>query len=609
MKLRAEVDQYKRSMDDAAKATEKVGTSAEGTSKKADGALSRMMQSAQQNREAWSTVGTTLVAAGGAVTAFGVAALKTGIEYNTLQQTSRAALTSLLGSARAANEQMDKLDAFAKTSPFSKATFIQAQQQMLAFGIETQKVIPYLDAVQNAVAAAGGSNQDIAEIVATMSKIQSSAKITAEDLNEFGGRGVDAATLIGEQMGYTGAQIRESITNGSLGAEEALDALAAGMSQKFAGAADNVKNTFAGATDRVKAAWRDFAAELATPLVDPQGGGALVDFLNGVADAMRNFSKLPEPVKGAITAMSGIAGVSALAAGGLLLLVPRVADTVEGFQKFAPAGSRARDVLSGLGKAAGVATAIYAVAASTGALVDAFTRGEQAVGNNSLQKAIRETVDAGKGLSGLDVALSNTGTFLGMARVEAGSLTEAFDQMLNPSVTDRISGFFDGIPGVTGYMEKLEERVSGVDAALSAMADAGDADTVQALMDMFREAGYSAEDLATLLPQTTDALVGVTAETEKTAASTSTLAGWQQRLAEQMASMDPAAKANADAFAALVDSTSNAGSAFLGAAARICDISDRLLAEQAGRMLLCPGPIPVSFVRTSCGSPGTVVPV
>jgi len=46
-----------------------------------------------------------------------------------------------------------------------------------------------------------------------------------------------------------------------------------------------------------------------------------------------------------------------------------------------------------------------------------------------------------------------------------------------------------------------------------------------------------------------------------------------------------------------------------GAAARICDISDRLLAEQAGRMLLCPGPIPVSFVRTSCGSPGTVVPV
>src|SRR5690606_34746619 len=46
-----------------------------------------------------------------------------------------------------------------------------------------------------------------------------------------------------------------------------------------------------------------------------------------------------------------------------------------------------------------------------------------------------------------------------------------------------------------------------------------------------------------------------------------------------------------------------------GGAARICDISARVLAEQAGRMLLCAGPISVSFVRTSCGSPGTVVPV
>src|SRR5690606_8412077 len=162
-----------------------------------------------------------------------------GIQYNTLQQTSRAALTTLLGSAKAANEQMDQLDAFARTSPFSKAVFIQAQQQMLAFGIETKKVIPYLNAVQNAVAAAGGSNADIAGLVATMSKIQSSAKLTAQDLMEFGNRGVDAASLIGSTMGKTGAQIRAEITAGTLDAGVALDALVDGMNTRFAGAADN----------------------------------------------------------------------------------------------------------------------------------------------------------------------------------------------------------------------------------------------------------------------------------------------------------------------------------------------------------------------------------
>lgn len=284
----------------------------------------KIADSARNNREQWATVGTGLTAVGVAITGIGIAAAKTGIEYNTLQQTTRAALTSLLGSASAANAQMEKLDAFARNSPFAKQTFIQAQQQMLAFGIETKKVIPYLDAVQNAVAAAGGSNADIAGIVATMSKIQSSAKITATDLMEFGNRGVNAADLIGSQMGKTGAQIRTDITAGALSATDALDALAAGMATRFDGAAANVKNTFAGAMDRVKAAWRDFSAELAKPLVDPNGGGALVDLLNWTADAMRNFEKLPEPIKNVTSGLAGLVGVGSLLGGTFMLALPKM---------------------------------------------------------------------------------------------------------------------------------------------------------------------------------------------------------------------------------------------------------------------------------------------
>lgn len=296
-----------------------------GRAKDAVGQLSSdVKKSATSQRAEWQTVGGGLTAVGVAVTGLGAAVLATGIQYNTLQQTSRAAMSSLLGSAQAANAQMDKLDDFARNSPFSKATFITAQQQMLAFGIETQKVIPYLDGVQNAVAAAGGSNADIEGIVATMSKIQSSSKITATDLMEFGNRGVNAADLIGSQMGKTGAQIREDITAGSLSATDALDALAAGMSKTYAGAADNVKNTFAGSLDRVKAAWRDFSAELAKPLVDPNGGGALIDLLNWTADAMRNFQKLPEPVKLTVSALTGLVGVAALAGGTFMLALPRL---------------------------------------------------------------------------------------------------------------------------------------------------------------------------------------------------------------------------------------------------------------------------------------------
>lgn len=358
----------------------------------------KVEESAKSNREAWSRVGTGLTAVGVAITGVGVAALKTGIQYNTLQQTSRAALTSLLGSAQAANAQMDKLDDFARNSPFSKATFITAQQQMLAFGIEAKKVIPYLDGIQNAVAAAGGSNADIEGIVATMSKIQSSSKITATDLMEFGNRGVNAAELIGSQMGKTGAQIREDITAGSLSAEDALDALAKGMTETYNGAADNVKNTFAGSLDRVKAAWRDFSSELAKPLVDPNGGGALVDLLNWTADAMRNFEKLPEPVKATVSALTGLVGVGSLVAGTAILALPKWIAFKDALATFSPAAAGARgglmSIVRFLGGPWGIA--MLAAAATIGVLNSQIQEGR--VKQSELSNSLRTSADSANAL-------------------------------------------------------------------------------------------------------------------------------------------------------------------------------------------------------------------
>lgn len=234
---------------------------------------------------------TTTAAAG-----LGVAALKVGLDYNRMQQTSRAALKSILGSTEAVNEQMGKLDEFASKSPFSKQTFISAQQQMLAFGIETQKVLPYLDAVQQAVAATGGNSQQVGDLAFIMAQISAAGKVTGQDLMQFGQRGVNAAELVGSAMGKTGVEIKESISKGTITADEFLDALAQGMSTKFDGATANIKAQFDGAADRVKAAWREIGATMAKPLIDPSGGGQLVVWTNLFADALRALSKQAIPV-------------------------------------------------------------------------------------------------------------------------------------------------------------------------------------------------------------------------------------------------------------------------------------------------------------------------
>lgn len=235
-------------------------------------------------------------AASVAVTALTTSLFSQGVAYNQLQQTSRAALRTLLGGAEAANAQMDKLDAFARTSPFSKSVFISAQQQLIGFGFEAQKVIPVLTAVQDAVAAVGGSNQQISEIVSILAKIRSSGKLTAEDLNQLGERGLDAATLLGQGFGKSAAEIRSEITKGTVDANAAIDVLVDQMGTKFAGAASNVKETFAGTMDRIKAASRDIGAALAEPFVAKNGGGQAVVWGNQVADVLRAVESHVKPV-------------------------------------------------------------------------------------------------------------------------------------------------------------------------------------------------------------------------------------------------------------------------------------------------------------------------
>lgn len=534
--LSAQVREYIAGMEQAAKATRETGSEAEKLA---------------QQKQALQTLGTGMLAVGGAITAVGAAALKTGIDYNTMQQTSRAALLTMLGSSQAVNEQMAKLDDFARNSPFSKQTFLAAQQQMLAFGIETQKVIPYLDAVQNAVAAAGGSNADIEAIVATMSKIQSSAKITAQDLNEFGNRGVNAAELIGSQMGKTGAEIRSEITAGTLGATEALDALAAGMSERFDGAAANVKQTFEGAMDRVKAAWRDFSAELARPLVDPEGGGMLVDMLNGLADAMRGFEKLPGPVKDTISVLTGVTGAALLAGGTMLLAVPKIAEFRNALRDLNISGSSVSGMLQRMNP---MLLTLAAVQVGQGLVKMRDDMRGLTTEASALETQMRKTGDVSaelnNGLAG--GPLVQFGDDARYAQGNLATLNTAWGDMMASVERSWYGGVleFMSFGAMTTGVGKAQAQIEEFDAAVAALASSGEselaAQQVEVFAEMLREAGWSAEDINDALPEYEAAVARSGGATEEAATAS------ERAASAYMEQADAASKA-ADQVFRLVD--------------------------------------------------------
>jgi len=244
-------------------------------------------------------VGKAAVAAFGAATAavglWAASALTAGLASNALQQRTNMALETMLGSVKASRSQMEALREFAAESPISMPVWIRAQQQMLAFGIETGKVIPMLGAVQDAVVAAGGTEEEIQGAVRALSQMASKGKLSAEELNQLGERGIDAAGVVATAFGTTSADIRAQIEEGSLAVDDFFDGFIRGSEIAYAGAAENLRNTFTGTIDRLKGATRRIGEIFATPLVDPNGGGALVELGNAVADMMKDFENAARP--------------------------------------------------------------------------------------------------------------------------------------------------------------------------------------------------------------------------------------------------------------------------------------------------------------------------
>lgn len=232
----------------------------------------------------------SLAAVGGAgLVAIATKAIMAGKEFNILQQQVRASLTAILGTSAAAEGLLKDVNKLNDTSPFPRSAFLSATQQLVGFGVSAQRVVPIIDAVQNAVAGIGGNSNDIAMFTRAFAQIQSQGKLTGDVLFSLGEKGIDAAAIIGKSMGKSGQQIKAEISAGTLSADASIDALTKGLKEKFAGAVDNVAKSYNGALDRVHARLRDIGAAITSAFINPMGGGAAVDALNNVASALANI--------------------------------------------------------------------------------------------------------------------------------------------------------------------------------------------------------------------------------------------------------------------------------------------------------------------------------
>jgi hypothetical protein len=135
---------------------------------------------------------------------------------------------TILGSAKAAEDQLRDLQSFAATTPFQLEGLSLATRQLLSFGVASEDIIPTLRQIGD---LAAGTGSRIDELTIPFGRLVSTQKLTLVELDKFADRGINLYGKLADQTGISLKEIRDAISKGKVPFEEFERALGSLTSQ------------------------------------------------------------------------------------------------------------------------------------------------------------------------------------------------------------------------------------------------------------------------------------------------------------------------------------------------------------------------------------------
>ncbi|WP_418565510.1 tape measure protein [Pyramidobacter piscolens] len=241
------------------------------------------------------------------------------------------AFEKLTGSADAAKKHLGDLNKFAAQTPFDVAGVRESSRLLHAFGVETKHVVPILRTLGDAAAATGKGDEGLVELSKIIGQISAKGTILKRDLDRITQQGINAARLIGDEMGMTSAQVYEATSKGALSAGDALDALLKGLSQKYAGLMDRISGEIPISFSNMQISLKSVLTSIGDDITESfdlkdvfaQCSAWLIDFADavrtsGIRKALNDM--IPDNVKAKIVGLSAAIATILLPTVGLLLI-------------------------------------------------------------------------------------------------------------------------------------------------------------------------------------------------------------------------------------------------------------------------------------------------
>lgn len=156
----------------------------------------------------------------------------------------------------------DAVDAAVTGTAYGFDEAARAAAQLGASGVEAgDTMTQHLLAVAGTAAMTGATFTDIADV---FTAVAGQGKVMAYQLNQLSFRGLNAAAILGEQLGKTEAEIREMVSKGEID----FNTFSKAMYEAFGEHAKDANKTFTGSLANMKAAIKRIGQDVALPSLD-----------------------------------------------------------------------------------------------------------------------------------------------------------------------------------------------------------------------------------------------------------------------------------------------------------------------------------------------------
>lgn len=176
------------------------------------------------------------------------------------EQTS-IAFKTLVGNGEKANRMLGEIAEFADRTPFDRMGLTSAAQQMLSFGVESDKVTGYLKQLGD---ISGGDAGKLSTLALVFGQVTAAGKLSGQDNMQFVGAGFNPLKELAKMTGESYQQLQERMEKGQITAENVAQAIAHATAEggQFHGMMDALGDSGAGAFNSMMGKIQDGAIKV-----------------------------------------------------------------------------------------------------------------------------------------------------------------------------------------------------------------------------------------------------------------------------------------------------------------------------------------------------------